>query len=315
MKGTASGSEPASEAADERLQTLLSRAVAVSLDREAAEPARRLSLALLAHADFVTAGERLLELVDPAEPTTVQSGAVRALGLMRAPAIAATLLEAERFRGYTPRLREEVVGTLLASSQHLPGLVDALESGAVPANAIDSLRRRQLTEHRDPALRARAQTVYANATPGNRAAIYEELKSVVSLDANPAHGKQVFKKVCASCHRLDRDGAPVGPDLFGIRNQPKEAILLHIVIPEQEITQGFAAYVVETQDGRVLTGLLAAETPTSLTLRQALGKEETILRSDIERIVASQLSLMPQELEKQLSRQDFADLLAYLKGQ
>jgi putative heme-binding domain-containing protein len=294
---------------------LLSRAVAVSLDREAAEPARRLSLALLAHADFVTAGERLLELVDPAEPTTVQSGAVRALGLMRAPAIAATLLEAERFRGYTPRLREEVVGTLLASSQHLPGLVDALESGAVPANAIDSLRRRQLTEHRDPALRARAQTVYANATPGNRAAIYEELKSVVSLDANPAHGKQVFKKVCASCHRLDRDGAPVGPDLFGIRNQPKEAILLHIVIPEQEITQGFAAYVVETQDGRVLTGLLAAETPTSLTLRQALGKEETILRSDIERIVASQLSLMPQELEKQLSRQDFADLLAYLKGQ
>jgi mono/diheme cytochrome c family protein len=52
-----------------------------------------------------------------------------------------------------------------------------------------------------------------------------------------------------------------------------------------------------------------------VTLRQALGKEETILRSDIDRIAASQLSLMPQELEKQLTRQDFADLLAYLKGQ
>ncbi len=302
-------------AAEDRLKALFKRALSAAADRAAAESVRRLSLTLLAHADFATAGERLLELVDPSEPATVQSGAARALGLMRSPTIAATLLAAEKFRGYTPRLREEVIGTVLANSQHLPGLMEALESGAVPANAIDSLRRRQLTEHRDPELRARAQKVYAAATPGNRSAVYEQLKTVVSLDANPAHGKQVFKRVCASCHRLDRDGSPVGPDLFSIRNQPKEAILLHIVIPEQEITQGFAAYVVATHDGRVLTGLLAAETPTSITLRQALGKEDTILRSDIERIAASQLSLMPQELEKQLSRQEFADLLAYLKGQ
>lgn len=312
---TNASTNASTKATAERLNSLFNRALSVAVDRTAAEPARRLALSLLAHADFATAGERLLELVDPSEPMTVQSGAARALGLMRSPRIATTLLDPERFRGYTPRLREEVIGAVLANSQHLPGLIEALEAGAVPPNAIDSLRRRQLTDHRDPALRARAQKVYANATPGNRAAVYDDLKAVVSLDANPTQGKQVFKRVCASCHRLDQDGSPVGPDLFGIRNQPKEAILLHIVIPEQEITQGFAAYVVATHDGRVLTGLLAAETPTSVTLRQALGKEETILRSDIERIAASQLSLMPQELEKQLSRQDFADLLAYLKGQ
>jgi putative heme-binding domain-containing protein len=306
---------PVVSAAEERLKALFAQALTLAVDRAADEPTRRLALSLLSHADYATAGDRLLVLVDPTEPTTVQSGAARALGLMKSPRIATTLLEPERFRGYTPRLREEVIGAVLANSQHLPGLIEALETGAVPANAIDSLRRRQLTEHRDPELRARAQKVYAAATPGNRLTIYEELKTVVSLDANPAQGKQVFKRVCASCHRLDRDGSPVGPDLFGIRNQPKEAILLHIVIPEQEITQGFAAYVVATHDGRVLTGLLAAETPTSVTLRQALGKEDTILRSDIERIAASQLSLMPQELEKQLNRQDFADLLAYLKGQ
>ncbi|MFM9068153.1 MAG: c-type cytochrome, partial [Planctomycetota bacterium] len=149
----------------------------------------------------------------------------------------------------------------------------------------------------------------------DRLKVYEELKPVASLASDPAQGQLVFKRACAACHRLDQAGIPVGPDLFGIRNQTKEAILLHIIIPEQEITPGFAAYVVTTKDGRVLTGILAAESPTSVTLRQAQGKEDTILREDIEELVASRLSLMPQELEKNVSRQEFADLLAYLKGE
>ena len=90
---------------------------------------------------------------------------------------------------------------------------------------------------------------------------------------------------------------------------------MHILIPEYEITPGFYAYVLETKDGRVLTGLLSSETDTSVTLKQPLGKEETVLRTDIDRLVASKLSLMPQELEKTHSKQDFADLLAYLKGE
>ena len=105
------------------------------------------------------------------------------------------------------------------------------------------------------------------------------------------------------------------PDLFGIRNQPKESILLHILVPDHEITQGFAAYTVATRDGRVLTGLVASETPTSLTLKQPLGKEDVILRSDIDELAASTQSLMPQGLEKNIPRQEFADLLAYLKGE
>ena len=145
--------------------------------------------------------------------------------------------------------------------------------------------------------------------------MYDDYKSVVGLPPDSESGRAVFRKHCANCHRLDREGFAVGPDLFGIRNQAKAAILLHILIPEQEITQGFAAYVVETKDGRTLTGLIASETPVSVTLRQPLGKEETVLRSDIERLLSSKLSLMPQELEKVVSRQEFADLLSYLKGE
>jgi putative heme-binding domain-containing protein len=114
---------------------------------------------------------------------------------------------------------------------------------------------------------------------------------------------------------LDQEGTAVGPDLFGIRNQPKEAILLHILVPDHEITPGFTAYSVATEDGRVLTGLIASETPAAITLRQALGKEDAIPREQVAELSASKQSLMPQGLEKSISRQDFADLLAYLKGE
>ena len=143
---------------------------------------------------------------------------------------------------------------------------------------------------------------------------FTEAKACLTLQPLPTNGRDVFKRLCAGCHRLDREGVAVGPDLFDIRNQPKDSILLHIVIPEQEVAPNFANYTCETRDGRTLSGLIAAESTSSVTLRQAQGLEETISRSEIVSLVASQLSLMPQELEKGLSAQEMADLLGYLKG-
>ena len=76
----------------------------------------------------------------------------------------------------------------------------------------------------------------------------------------------------------------------------------------------YTCYNVETKDGQSLTGILAAETPGSITLRQALGHEETVQRTNIASMSASRLSLMPDELEKTMSKQDLADLLDFLKG-
>ena len=129
------------------------------------------------------------------------------------------------------------------------------------------------------------------------------------------YNKKIFAQHCSLCHRLDREGVAVGPDLFGMRNQPKEAILLHIIVPEYEVLPAFAGYEVETKDGRVLSGIIAAETPSSITLRMAQGQEETLARTAIASLRATGLSLMPQEIEKNMSRQDMADLLAYLKGE
>lgn len=297
------------------LTALFDLALQIAVDAKREPRSRTVALALLAHADFKTAGSTLLGLVDPQQPAEVQSRAIRALSGMSDVSIAATLLDDDRFPAYSPALREDVLSAMLSSKDHLPGLLAALESGVVPPGFVDSIRRKQLTEHKDATLRERALKVFGAAKEGDRGKIYEEYKSILTLTPNSDNGRAAFKKHCSNCHRLDRDGFPVGPDLFGIRNQPKEAILLHIIIPEHEITRGFEAYVVATKDGRTLTGLLSSETPTSVTLKQALGKEETVLRADIEQLVSNRLSLMPQGMEKLMSKQELADVISYLKGE
>jgi putative heme-binding domain-containing protein len=62
----------------------------------------------------------------------------------------------------------------------------------------------------------------------------------------------------------------------------------------------------------VLTGLISAETASSLTLKRGEGAEDTVLRTQIDRVESTGKSLMPEGLETQLSKQDVADLVAYL---
>jgi putative heme-binding domain-containing protein len=145
--------------------------------------------------------------------------------------------------------------------------------------------------------------------------VYEESKSVLALTPDSKNGHAVFEKICISCHVVAGEGKIVGPDLTGIRNQPKDVLLLHIVVPEYEIVPIYTCYNVETKDGQAYTGLLAAETPTAITLRMAQAIEQKIPRDQITSMVTSRLSLMPQELEKAMSKQDLADLIGFLKGE
>ncbi len=86
-----------------------------------------------------------------------------------------------------------------------------------------------------------------------------------------------------------------------------------ILTPSSAITSGFVTYIVATEDGRIVTGLLASESASSVIVKQAEAKTEAILRKDIEEIKASTVSLMPDNLTKTLSPRDVADILAWLR--
>jgi len=100
-----------------------------------------------------------------------------------------------------------------------------------------------------------------------------------------------------------------------MRNQPKESILFHIVVPDAEVAPAFTGYLAETKDGRSFAGVLIAETSTSVLLRMPGGTDETLLRGNLTKIEALPNSLMPAGFDTVMSRQDLADLLAFLKGE
>jgi putative heme-binding domain-containing protein len=106
----------------------------------------------------------------------------------------------------------------------------------------------------------------------------------------------------------------LGPDLATVRHRPPLLLLADILSPSLSIAQNHETYVVERATGKAETGVLAAQTPTSVTLRQGPGREITIARGDIRRLTALPESAMPADLDKTVSPEEMADLLAFIKA-
>jgi putative heme-binding domain-containing protein len=127
-------------------------------------------------------------------------------------------------------------------------------------------------------------------------------------------GKAIVKAHCAPCHRLEGVGQEVGADLSAIRDRGQDAVLLNILDPNRDVKPQFLSYVLVTTSGRVLTGMITAETANSLTIRKPDGVEETVLRLEIEELRSTGLSYMPEGLEEAIDVAAMADLLAYLNA-
>lgn len=108
------------------------------------------------------------------------------------------------------------------------------------------------------------------------------------------------------------DGGKVGPELTGMSVHPPQELLIHILDPNRSVEGNYRAYTVATDDGRVVSGLLAGESKTSLELLDAEGKRHVIQRDEIDDFQPSANSLMPVGFEKQIPPNGLADLLAFL---
>jgi len=297
-----------------RLTPLFAHARALVVSDQTSVGVKTYAVELLAFDASPEAGALLVGLLNPTHRKEEQGASARALVQPSRLALLAPLLAAERWNAYTPVVRQMFLERLVARPEFAGLMLDAVESGAIPINALTAGQRDQLRKLKNPEAQARAQKLLA-APGGNREAAFTQAKAVLQLTPAPANGRGVFEKSCAACHRLNQQGIAVGPDLFDIRNQPKESILYHIIIPEAEIAPNFVSYECEMKDGRTLSGLLASESSGNITLRMAQGVEEVVSRAQISRLAASRLSLMPQEMEKAMTSQELADLLAYLKGE
>jgi putative heme-binding domain-containing protein len=130
-------------------------------------------------------------------------------------------------------------------------------------------------------------------------------------------GRKLYSDVaCAACHRFDQDGGSVGPDLTAVAGRFNVRDLLEsIVEPSKVISDQYGAIVIETKDGRVITGRVGNLSGESLQVIENMldpGRFTLVRRSDIESIEPSNVSMMPKDLLNTLTAEEIQDLFAYL---
>jgi putative membrane-bound dehydrogenase-like protein len=296
----------------ESIRPALAEAVKKAGAADVAVAERSLAVRLLAYAPFAEAEPALRNLLGPQAPAELQVAAVRALANHENAKVGTLLLE--NWMSASPSLRRELLDTLLARADRAAQLLDAIERKEVLASQLEPAKVALLRKYPDAKIRARADKVLKDQVAPDRQKLIERYESAkLEHKPDPARGKLLFKKTCAVCHRLENEGVEVGPDLLSaLANKTAESLLIDILDPSREVDPRYIEYVLTLKEGRVVTGLIAAETATSLTLRRAEKAEDTLLRSQIDDIRATAKSLMPEGLEMQLNPQELFDVIAYL---
>jgi putative membrane-bound dehydrogenase-like protein len=289
---------------------LLAMSTAVARDDTVPDAQRVPAIELLAHTTYAESAELLLTLLDQKQSQPVQLAALFTLARFTDPQLGPELTK--RWNALTPRLRAGALGALLARADRAVALLQAIQSGAMRPNVLDSTQVKFLLNHKDQAVRQLAAKVLTATPTSTRQEVINNFMPALQLKGDAAHGRKIYEERCISCHRANGEGYALGPDFVTVKNTGKEKMLTNIIDPNAEVRPEFVAYVVDTKDDESLLGLVVNETATTVTLRQAYGKESVIPRANISRMSSQKQSVMPEGLEAGLTPQDMADLLEHI---
>lgn len=273
----------------------------------------------------------LAQLLQPSQPPELQLAALEALGSYREPTVADMLIDA--WPKMTPALRDKATTILLSRTDRIAKLLDAIEAKEITPAQLSVAAKATLGRQKTPALAERIAKLIGDGSSSNRKEVIAKyLTAMLGSDAGtPARsesvvagksaritgdatrGAKIYETACMVCHKFADKGNDVGPHLGTIKAWTAEQLVTNILDPNREVSPNFALYLVETNDGRTLSGLITSETAGNLTLKRADGGTDTVLRSEIKSLTSPGISLMPEGLEAAITPQQMADLIAYLK--
>ena len=222
--------------------------------------------------------------------------------------------------GLAPERRKVAIQQMLTSSSGALQLAIAVDRpGHTLPKAAGQLAIQLGGTHSDVRIRDLFERFLPHAQRVKRLGATVQADQILRLSGNASAGRTLFTKTagvqCRNCHRVGKQGKAVGPDLDGIaKKNDRRALLDSILQPSKKIDPKFRAYLVETVQGRVHTGLLVSKSDKAVVLRDATGKDLRVAAEDVEMIVAQPKSLMPELLVKDMTAQQLANLLAFLES-
>jgi len=294
-----------------RLEPVFVQARRIARDASAGEADRLLAIRLLGPGttDQQRDLSQLAELLSAQNPAPIQQAALAGLRRGSGPQVAELLLKSWRGAGLIER--QEILNTIFSRPAWVEALLNAIEEGRLSPMELGTLQQQKLLNHSVPEIRERANRMFSKMN-SDRQKVVEKYKVVAALNGNRERGKTLFTQNCSICHRLRGEGRNIGPDLGTVADKPVQELVVAILDPNQAVDPAYTAYTVTTRDGGEFSGILAGETPNSISLRMPGGAEEVILRSNVKEITSSGRSLMPEGFETGLKPQDLADLIAFI---
>lgn len=256
---------------------------------------------------------KVCQSVDAQELPEFSLGLIDRLAALDLPAVPQTVLRMGS-EG-TPSIQSAAIRSLLRRPDWTRSLLDAITSGLYSLQDLSLEQRQQLAHHPDAAIRAIAQELLAaggGLPDPDRQKILDEMAPMLVSAGDPHSGQRVFEKTCAKCHRIGGTGPTIGPDLAGMRVHPKTELAIHILDPNRSVEGNFRIFMARLDDGRVLSGMLAAETQTSVELVDVEAVRHILPRDQLEELVPSKISLMPEGFEQQHTAAELNDLLEFL---
>ncbi len=293
-----------------QVPSLVAAARKAVLDETLSATRRSSSIRMLASAPYREVEPILARFLTASDPELTRA-TLETLSYFEDPGVSRLVLEG--WSTFSPDVRAAALAILLDHPERVRALLNAVESGAVERAALDHQQKQFLRNHpREQIRQQTAEVLEADTT--DREALVEEYLPILELEADPINGREVFRQECARCHEPDQ-GVGVGPGLrTAVQGHTREQLLFDILNPSGLILSRYQNYIVTTRDGRVYGGIIAAETPGTLTFRSGPNQEETILRGRIAEIRASEVSVMPEGFEENLTRQELADVISFMQA-
>lgn len=298
------------EEGKERIRKMLNDSLVKAVKADESPESRAEAVLLLRLGKYEEFAKVASDLLSSAQPSLVQAAALDTLGRFQSAEGVGDLIMS-KWDEFSPAMKTRAVDILLSEDRWTIAFLKGMESDKAHIADIGLSRLDRLTKSSNEEIAKSAAKLHKAAVE-RRAGVLDRYKQSLTLEGNINRGKEIFQKNCSQCHKMSGIGFEVGPNLATMKNRGPEAVLLNVLDPNREINPQYLAYVVETRDGLQVSGIVVAETATSVTLQKAEGMKETILRVDIESMRSTGISLMPEGIEQQVDEKAMADLIQFL---
>lgn len=297
------------------LPKALPRLQSVALDANQAMEFRRQCVACWTRYDAADVLPEIDRLVDQfPEAIELHEACVDVVAGLDKTDVAPRLLALHKRIAAAARVR--VVDTLSSKASWAHALLDAIESNQLSKTDLGGNQAMRIVALGDEPLKQQLNRVWGAVRTGRDPARQQVIQRVQQLLANhagdPNRGQEVFRRVCAQCHRMHGVGHEVGPDITRNGRGNFEQLVSNVLDPNLVIGAGFVSRTVLTFDGRVVSGIVLQDSQEQLVLKLQGGRSETIAKDDIDSESQTGLSLMPEGLETQMTNQELVDLFALL---